>query len=49
MENKKTKAKKYYKTNKRNLQDRSQEYYRNLYEEEKTKIRNYANNRNKNM
>ena len=33
MEGKKTKAKEYYQTNNEKLQERSQEYYRNLTED----------------
>ena len=37
MLNKKTKAKKYYQTNKEKLQERLQEYYRNLSKDGKIK------------
>ena len=49
MENKKTSAKTYYQINKEKLQKRSREYYRNLFEDEDFKKRNYANTKNENM
>ena len=44
MENKKAKAKSYYQANKEKLQERSQEYCRNLSEDMKIKKTNYTNN-----
>ena len=49
MNDKKTKAKIYFQANIEKLQKRSREYYRNLYEAEKIKKRNYTNIRTKTM
>ena len=48
MEHKKTRVKLYYQIDKEKLQKRSRRYYRNLFEDEKTKKR-YPNTKIKNM
>ena len=49
MRNKNTKVKNYSQANKEKFQEKSQGYYRNLFEVEEIEKRNYADIRNKNM
>ena len=44
---KKTEGKDYYQANKKKLQKRLQEYYKNIFEDEKIKKANFVDNRKK--